>query len=118
MTGILPGLGPLFLAAEIDTFLPGTGAAAAPGEAYAVLPEGVLSLDLYVAGDSAVVRASDLGYVTREADAGGLQVYPPILASGVEIDRAMDLAPDGQGAAAGWGSIRLANDAGALTTLD
>jgi hypothetical protein len=117
MTGILPGLGPLFLAAEIDVFQPGTGTDAAPGEAYAVLPEGVLSLDPYVAGDSAVVRASDLGYVTRQADAGGLQVYPPILASGVELDRAMDLAPDGQGAAAGWGSIRLANDAGALTTL-
>jgi len=117
MTGILPGSGPLFLAAEIDTFLPGTGSAAAPGEAYGVLPEGVLSLALYVAGDSATLRASDLGYVTRESDAGGLQVYPPILASGVAIDRAMDLAPDGQGAAAGWGSIRLANDAGALTAL-
>jgi hypothetical protein len=117
MTGILSGSGPLFLAAEIDTFLPGTGSAAAPGEAYGVLPEGVLSLLPYSAGDSAVIRASDLGYVTREADAGGLQVYPPILSSGVEIDRAMDLAPDGQGAAAGWGSIRLANDAGALTAL-
>lgn len=117
MSGILPGRGPLFLAAEIDVFLPGAGVDAAPGEAYGVLPEAVLSLEPYTAGDSAVLRASDLGYVTRATDAGGLQVYPPILASGVAIDRAMDLAPDGQGAAAGWGSIRLTNDRGTLSEL-
>lgn len=111
------GTGPLFLAAEIEVYQPPSGVDAAPGQAHGVLPHGALSIDAAVIADTATLLASDLGYVTREGDAGGLRVFPPILASGVELDRAMDLAPTGQGAAAGWGSIRLANDNGALTTL-
>jgi hypothetical protein len=111
------GTGPLFLAAEIEVYQPASGVDAAPAEAHGVLAHGTLSVDVAVIEDTATVRASDVGYVTRETDDGGLQVYPPILASGVELDRAMDLSPAGQGAAAGWGSLRLANEAGVLTTL-
>jgi hypothetical protein len=111
------GNGPLFLAAEIEAYQPPSGSDAAPGQAHGVLPQGVLSLTSPVVADTTTVRASDVGYVTRATDAGGLQVYPPILISGVELDRAMDLAPNGQGAAAGWGSLRLANDRDALTAL-
>jgi hypothetical protein len=87
------------------------------GEPWGVLPTGTLTPDPAPIIDYTLLRASDAGYVTRETDPGGLHIYPPILASGLEIDRAMDLAPGGQGAAAGWGSIRLANDAGALNPL-
>lgn len=114
---LITGTGPLFLAAEIEVYQPPSGSDAAPGQAHGVLPHGVLSLTSPIVADTATVRASDVGYVTRETDAGGLQVYPPILISGVELDRAMDLAPNGQGAAAGWGSLRLANDRDALTAL-
>ncbi|UXQ89167.1 hypothetical protein [Synechococcus phage MinM1] len=106
-----------FLAAEVDVFLPGGTAGAAQGEAWGVLAWGALTQQPQTVADFTVLRASDAGYVTRESDAVGLLAFPPILLAGVEIDRAMDLAPNGQGAAAGWGALRFANEAGALTPL-
>lgn len=106
-----------FLAAEIEAFLPGVTGGALQGEPIGVLAIGTLSRFPAPLADFSILRASDAGYVTRESDAGGLQTYPAILLSGIEIDRAMDLSPAGQGAAAAWGSLRLANDAGDLTAL-
>lgn len=111
------GTGPLFLLAEIEVYQPPSGTDAAPGQPTGVLPTGVLSLTSPVVGDTATILASDAGYVTRATDDGGLRVFPPILASGVELDRALELSPSGQGAAAGWGSLRLANENDALTSL-
>lgn len=105
-----------FLAAEVDVFLPGSGAAP-QGEAHGVLARGTLTQQPQTIADFTVLRASDAGYVTRQGDDVGLRVFPPILLSGVEIDRAMDLAPNGQGAAAGWGALRFSNDGGALTQI-
>jgi len=117
MSDLVTGRGPLVLAAEIEVFVPGLGSAPAPGEAWGVLATATPTREPSPLLDYTLLRASDAGYVTREEDPVGLLIYPPILASGVEIDRAMDLAPGGQGAAAGWGALRLANDAGALDPL-
>jgi hypothetical protein len=117
MSGLLTGTGPLFLAAEVEIYQPGGTATAAPGEAWGVLATATLTRQPEPLADSTTLRASDLGWVTRATDPAGIQAYAPILTSGVEIDRQMDLAPGGQGAAAGWGALRFANEAGALTAL-
>jgi hypothetical protein len=117
MSDLLTGTGPLFLAAEVEIYQPGGTASAAPGEAWGVLATGTLTRQPEPLTDFTLLRASDLGWVTRATDPAGIQAYAPILTSGVEIDRQMDLAPGGQGAAAGWGALLFANEAGALTTL-
>src|SRR4051794_27060122 len=101
--------GPVVLIAELDAYRPGSTATIL-GEAALVLPALALTTTPITLDDYATVRASDAGYVTRSTDPAGVQAYPPILSSGLEIDRQMDLAPNGAGAAAGWGSIRLADD--------
>ena len=106
-----------FLAAEVDAFLPGGTGGAQMGEAHGVLARGALTQQPQTIADFTVLRASDAGYVTRQDDPVGLRVFPPILLSGVEIDRAMEIEPAGQGAAAGWGSLRFANQGGDLTAL-
>lgn len=110
-------LGPLFLAVELDLFQPGSAAATPLGEPRGALPRGALTALPTVQQDQSTFRASDLGWVTRATDPPGLQPYPPILASGVEIDRALELPPDGAGAGAGWGSLRIVNAAGALNAI-
>jgi hypothetical protein len=117
MSDLVTGSGPLVLAAEIEVFVPGLSSAPALGEAWGVLATATLAPEPSPLLDYTLLRASDAGYVTREDDPVGLRIYPPILASGIEIDRAMDLAPGGQGAAAGWGALRLANAAGVLDPL-
>jgi hypothetical protein len=113
----LTGTGPLFLAAEVEIYQPGGTATAAPGEAWGVLATATLPRQPEPLTDFTLLRASDLGWVTRASDPDGIQAYAQILTSGIEIDRQMDLAPGGQGAAAGCGALRFANEAGALTAL-
>ncbi|MGG5819650.1 hypothetical protein [Falsiroseomonas sp. HW251] len=107
--------GPVVLIAELDAYRPGSTATIL-GEAALVLPALALTTTPVTLDDYATIRASDAGYVTRNTDPAGVQAYPPILSSGLEIDRQMDLTPNGAGAAAGWGSIRLADD-GSLAAL-
>jgi hypothetical protein len=108
--------GVLLLAAEAEIYLPGTSGTALM-EPHGMVPMGLDLPEPAPAADFTTLRAADRGWVTREADPVGLQGYPPILLGGIAIDRALDLAPGGQGAAAGWGSIRFANEGGALTAL-
>lgn len=108
--------GPMFLAAEVEVYLPG-GGDTIQGEALGVLALGTLTQQPQPVADFTTLRASDLGWVTRATDPAGVQAYAPILSSGVDLDRQMDLDPGGQGAAAGWGALRFVDDAGALTAL-
>jgi hypothetical protein len=115
--GVTPGLppayrlaedaGPLFLVAEIEVFRPGATGASRP-EAFGVPAFGAASAAAAPIQDNTTLRVSDLGWVTRASDPAGIQPYAPLLTSGVELDRAMQLAPDGAAAAA-WGTLRLIN---------
>jgi hypothetical protein len=109
--------GRLFLAAEVEVFLPGAADEPVLGEPWGALPWGRITPANSRLANFSILRASNAGYVSRPTDAGGLRAFPPIMLSALEIDRAMDLAPNGQGAAASWGELRLANQADALTAL-
>jgi hypothetical protein len=103
------GQGQVFTALEVDVYRPGSGSASlglASGEAPHASTPGAAS----AASDSSVVRASDLGYVSRTTDSIGLQVYPPTLAEGFASNRQLDLTPGGQGAAVSWGELKLLSD--------
>jgi hypothetical protein len=105
--------GPPVLIADIEIYKP-AAATEQQGAALGELALGEIASGTAALPDSEIIRASDAGYVTRPDDPGGLRVYPPILLSAIEADRALDLTPDGIGAGAGWGSIRLSDDDGAL----
>jgi hypothetical protein len=110
-----PGLA--FLAAEVEVFQPGAVNATDPALAWGEAEWGSLTEQPALLADFTILRASDAGWVTRENDPAGLQAYPPILTSGVDLDRRMDLAPDGRAAAWGWGQLRFADEGGALASL-
>lgn len=108
--------GPLFLAADVEVFLPGaTGTAL--GEAWGATAWGSITLLPAPIVDYSVLRFSDMGWTTRPGDPSGVQAYAPILLGGVTLDRALDLSPNGAGAGAAWGSLVVANDAAALTVM-
>lgn len=99
--------GPSFFCAEVEVFQPGSpsqplawGRGSKPRGALTMLPETLANTGL--------IRASDMGYRTREDDVGGLQVYPAVLDTAFEIDRQVSLDP-GQPATATFGAIRLNN---------
>jgi hypothetical protein len=97
-----------FFAVEMDAFRPG---AALPGgaEPWAAQPWADDPGEAGPTEADETVRASDMGYRTRESDADGLQLYPPTVEQAFALDRAMRLDPAGAAVAAGWGSLRLAN---------
>lgn len=107
--------GALFLAVEVEFYTPGL--AEPQALPWGAAPWGAVGPDAAPLESPITLRASDRGYVTLPADPPGLVVYPPILAEAVEIDRALALAPDGAGAGAAWGAVRLVNDDGALDAL-
>jgi hypothetical protein len=110
MSDLINGSGPLFLFAEIEYYSPAATPATPQFQAMGVLPIGVLEQSSPVVSDSAALLVSDTGYVTRETDAGGLRVFAPLLISTGDIDRQIDIAPGGQGAGAGWGSLNFVNN--------
>jgi hypothetical protein len=109
------GDGPLFAAVEIELYAPG-GAETLLGEPWAATAWGTLSTEPLALESTELLRASDLGWVTQPGDPPGVVVHPPILAAAFELDRAVALAPDGSGAGAAWGEVRLIND-GSLDAL-
>ena len=70
---------------------------------------GTLALAADAPAGTDTLRASDSGYRTREADAGGLQVYPALLDSAFQIDRRLNLDPAVPTGSAAWGTLNLAN---------
>lgn len=99
----------LFYAIEVDAYRPGGTAGAPALDAWGVVPWGALSNAAAAVESYDTIRASDLGYRTAPADAGGVVVYPPYLDSAFAIDRRLNLQPSAPAAAAAWGSISLAN---------
>jgi hypothetical protein len=97
-----------FLAVEMDAYAPG---GEAPGGAapFASAPWADTPPDAGRVSVSEIVLASDIGYRTRESDAGGLRLYPGTVDQAFALDRAMKLAPGAAAVAASWGSLRLAN---------
>lgn len=105
----MTGSGPVFIFAEVEIFRPGSADYVPEFQALGVLPVGTLEVATQPFEDSSTLLVSDAGYVTRETDAGGLRVFAPLLVSVLEIDRQMDITPNGQGAGAGWGSLNFVN---------
>ncbi len=70
---------------------------------------GTLALAADAPAGTDTLRASDSGYRTREADAGGLQIYPALLDSAFQIDRRLNLDPAVPVGSAAWGTLNLAN---------
>lgn len=97
----------IFFALELDVYQPGTGL---PVYAYGrgARPRGSAYLNAVTLESSDTLRASDTGYRTRAADAGGVQVYPSVMDQAFEIDRHISLDP-GQASTATFGAIRLSN---------
>ncbi len=80
----------LFVAVEIDAYLPGT----APG----TLEHGTTD----------TLRVSDQGYRTRATDPLGVLAYPPLLETAFEIDRRLSLDP-AQASSRSDGAVRIVN---------
>jgi hypothetical protein len=110
------GSGPLFLAAEIVVFQPGS-ATVPTGDAWGAFAWGTLTNAEDPLESTDTLRVSDTGYVTLEADTPSAAAYQPILAGAFEIDRAVALPPDAAGAGAAWGALRLINHRGALDAV-
>lgn len=101
------GDGALFYALEMEVYRPGAPIVALYGwgtEAHGA----PLPTDSPLESTETIL-ASDLGYVTRATDPGGVRPYPALLRTAFEIDRRMPLGPAGTAAAAGWGSVVLSN---------
>lgn len=101
-----PPLSAPFIAVEISYRRPEVGTrsfAYATGEA----PTGAVSLRPYQTEVNGILRAADLGYVTRPGDAPGQVIYPPTLSAGWAISRSARLEPWSTAGAASWGSLRL-----------
>jgi hypothetical protein len=101
--------GPLFSCLELDVYRPG-GTYATAGLAHAEAPQGAMPLAAGAAADSDVLRASDLGYVSRTTDSIGLQVYVPTMQDGFAVNRSIGLEPGTAAYSAAWGDVRLASD--------
>lgn len=112
------GGGPmLFYAVELTAFLQ-AGTPATPDIAWLSTPYLALTQNAAAIADTtAIIRASDTGYRTREADAGGLVTYPPLLDSAFSMQRAINLDPVQSGVGAAWGTVSLANPGGQFDTF-
>lgn len=63
------------------------------------------------------LRASDVGYRSRAADADGVQPYVPVLDEALTVDRIINLTPQASAAGAAWGRVRLINLDARFTAL-
>jgi hypothetical protein len=108
MTGIVPTQAP-FLVVDLDLYAPG-GTLGPPLLAGSEGAGSEISRTPFTGEAVESVRASDVGYVSRAADAGGVRAWPATLSLALEIERRADLTPGGTGAGASWGAIRLIDD--------
>lgn len=101
---------PLFVAMELYVSIAAAGYSQPEG--HGVRPHGVAYGALPGLPVNETLRVSDAGYRTLSTDAGGVQPYPPLLAQGLSISRAMNLVPGQTAAAAAWGTLSLFNIGG------
>lgn len=107
----------MFFAVELTAFLQ-AGTAEAPAMGYLATPYLALTQDASVIADTTtVIRASDIGYRTRESDPGGLVTYPPLIDSAFTMNRSVNLDPAQSGVGAAWGALLLANPGGQFDTF-
>lgn len=107
----------MFYAVELTAFLQ-AGTPEAPAMGWLATPYLALTLEASALADTtAVIRASDTGYRTRESDPGGLVTYPPLLDSAFSMSRAVNLDPVQSGVGAAWGTLSLANPGGQFDTF-
>ena len=111
-----PAAAPPFFCVELDAYAP---AIEVPGGGFGhgARAHGVVPGATNVPAQFETVRVSDLGYRTREADPGGLAVYPPLLEEAFALDRFVELDTAASGVSVGWGAIRLANPQGQWDAL-
>lgn len=102
--------GPSFFAVELDTVEFGAEVGAVHG--WLTRPRLVRRPGWSPVQTAETLRASDMGYRTRPADAVQA-VYPPLLDRAFEVDRRIPLAPGATAMAAAWGRLRLLNPGGA-----
>lgn len=98
-------------AVEVDAARAG-GTVRAIDKGWGARPAGPLARRPLAVSAADTVRASDLGYRTLAADAGGLQVYPPLVQQALAITRQVNVSPEGSAVAAGAGRLVLANPSG------
>nr|WP_314074419.1 hypothetical protein [uncultured Roseococcus sp.] len=101
-----PAMAQSFVVAEITYRRPGSAPRSfdlATGEA----PTGAVSRRPFQPELNGILRAADLGYITRPGDAPGQVVYPPTLSAGWAISRTARLEPWSGAGAVSWGSLRV-----------
>lgn len=96
--------------AEVDVYRPGAAPVAA--FSHGMFGEGFPPPVQQALESSDMLRASDVGYRSRAADAGGVQPYPPVLRQALEIDRRINLGLTATQAAPSWGGVVLSNTDG------
>ena len=85
--------------------------------AWAAVPWGSLSMDVEPTETTGTLYLSDVGYTTKSTDAGGVVVYPPLLAAPVSIDRQIPLPPgDGAGTWA-FGELEISDTDNVVSSL-
>jgi hypothetical protein len=99
--------GSLFFCVEIEAYRYGSAAVAQEG--WGAWAWGAPMPVWAELESTETIRASDIGYRTRDSDAGGLVAYPPLLETAFALDRSVTLSPADAAVAAAWGSVRLAN---------
>lgn len=100
---------PVFYAVEVDIYQPAPPVVALL-QGWGTDAWGAPPVSGGISASTGMLRASDVGYRTREADAGGLQVYPPLLDQAFALDRRMDLTPGGSSAAIAYGQVLFENN--------
>jgi hypothetical protein len=106
----------IFYAVEITAHKPGASTITF-AQGHGTRPHGTFAEYPDLIAEDGVILASDIGYRTSPADAGGPVPYPPLVADAFAISRALNLDPTASTVAASWGSINLANVDNAYDSL-
>lgn len=109
-------ISPLFFVAEIDAAKEGV-ATVTDDEPPTARPHGTLARFAEPIEQTATLLVSDAGYRSRSTDAGGIQVYPPLLQQGFSIDRRVNLDPSASSVGASWGTIEVSNPDGQFDSI-
>ncbi len=96
-----------FVAVEIEVYAPGDPVRVVH-RGHGTRPHGAIGRAAYRPESTETLRASDIGYRTRETDPGGVRLYPGVLDASYEIDRRVALDP-ASAATSGFGAVRLFN---------
>jgi hypothetical protein len=106
-----------FFTAEVDAYNPGAITVLTVAQGFATRPRGTLAALPDAAPVASTLYASDLGYRTAPADAGGPAPYPPLLTEAFQISAALNLDPATSAAAAAWGELTMSNTLGQLNAV-